>query len=72
LEKIKKSKITTRSCWKSNFSYYRKKIKTISGRFINMICDTMCCHGDSPNAVDIVKRVKEEFNKRAIVLKNFL
>jgi UPF0271 protein len=37
-----------------------------------MICDTMCCHGDSPNAVDIVKRVKEEFNKRAIVLKNFL
>lgn len=47
-----------------------KQITTISGTRIEAEADTICCHGDSPNAVDVVKKIKEEFAKRGIPLAN--
>jgi len=47
-----------------------KQINTISGKLISAEADTVCCHGDSPNAADVVKRIKEEFEKLGIQLTN--
>lgn len=46
------------------------KITTIEGKLIRVRADTICCHGDAPNAVDIVKRIREEFEKRGIIVAN--
>jgi UPF0271 protein len=45
-----------------------KKIATISGKMIDAVGDTICCHGDSPNAADVVKKVKEAFEKAGLSL----
>lgn len=44
------------------------KIPTIEGKLIRVRADTICCHGDTPNAVDIVKRIREEFDKQGITV----
>lgn len=44
------------------------KIPTIEGKLIPVRADTICCHGDTPNAVDIVKRIREEFDKQGITV----
>ncbi len=46
-----------------------KQIATISGKRISAEADTICCHGDSPNAVEVVKTVKAEFARLGIPLK---
>lgn len=46
------------------------KIPTIEGKLIRVRADTICCHGDTPNAVDIVKRIREEFDKQGITVTN--
>ena len=35
-----------------------KQITTISGKRISVEADTICCHGDSPNAAEVVRAVK--------------
>lgn len=44
------------------------QITTISGNKISAEADTICCHGDSPNAAEVVKRIKEEFTNLGIPL----
>jgi len=46
------------------------KIATIEGKLINVRADTICCHGDAPNAADVVKKVREEFKKQGITVAN--
>lgn len=46
------------------------KIATIEGKLIPMTAYTICCHGDAPNAADIVKRVREELDKQGITVVN--
>jgi UPF0271 protein len=46
------------------------KIATIEGKLIDVRADTICCHGDAPNAADIVKKVREEFKKQGITVAN--
>jgi UPF0271 protein len=50
----------------------KKQINTISGKLISAEADTVCCHGDSPNAAEVVKKVKEEFQKLGIPLKSLV
>lgn len=47
------------------------KIATISGNLIEAKGDTICLHGDSPNAVEVAKMVKSEFEKEGIELTSF-
>lgn len=49
-----------------------KKIATVSGKLIDADADTVCVHGDSPNAVEVVKAIKEVLNKSGVVLENFM
>jgi len=46
------------------------KIRTIEGELIPVKANTICCHGDAPNAADIVKRIREEFDKQGITVAN--
>jgi len=46
------------------------KIPTIEGKLIGVKADTICCHGDAPNAADVVKRIREEFDKQGITVAN--
>lgn len=46
------------------------KIATIEGKTIDLRAETICCHGDAPNAVDVVKRVREELKKQGITVEN--
>lgn len=46
------------------------QITTISGNKISAEADTICCHGDSPNAAEVVQKIKEEFEKQGIPLVN--
>jgi UPF0271 protein len=36
-----------------------KKIDTIDGKLIDMDVETICIHGDAPNASQIIRRVRE-------------
>ena len=44
------------------------QITTISGNKISAEAETICCHGDSPNAAEVVKKIKEEFERLGIPL----
>lgn len=44
------------------------QINTVSGNKISAEADTICCHGDSPNAAEVVKKIKEEFDRLGIPL----
>jgi len=46
------------------------KIRTIEGELIPVKANTICCHGDAPNAADIIKRIREEFDKQGIRVAN--
>ena len=41
-----------------------KKVKTISDTDINVGCDTICVHSDTPNAVDILTKLKKALSKK--------
>jgi UPF0271 protein len=47
------------------------KIATISGNLIDARGETICLHGDAPNAVEVAKKVKEEFDRLGIIIANF-
>ncbi len=40
----------------------RKEIESISGTKIRVTFDTICIHGDTKNAVDIARKIKERLN----------
>jgi UPF0271 protein len=44
-------------------------ITTISGKQIPAEADTICCHGDSPNAAEVVRTVKAGLEKAGIPLR---
>ena len=46
------------------------KIATIENKMIDVRADTICCHGDAPNAADVAKKIREEFEKQGITVAN--
>lgn len=44
------------------------RIPTVGGKLIEAGADTICCHGDAPNAAEVVKKIKEEFKRLGIPL----
>ena len=46
-----------------------KKISTLEGRIMNMNADTICVHGDTPNALQILMYLSEELPKQNILIK---
>ena len=47
----------------------KKQITTINGKSIKAEADTICCHGDSPNAAQVVARIKEVYTAKGIELR---
>lgn len=51
------------------------KVKTITGEEINIKADTICVHGDNPQAVDFVNNIKKTLENEGIQIvsmKNFI
>lgn len=48
-----------------------KKIPTISGHLIDADAATICVHGDSPNAVDVVRKIKVTLESNQIRIASF-
>ncbi|TEB07576.1 LamB/YcsF family protein [Pelotomaculum schinkii] len=69
LERTKKARSPEEVAERAIMVARDKKITTISGKVIDAAGDTICCHGDSPNAAEVVKKVKEAFEKAGIPLK---
>ncbi|HBC92474.1 MAG TPA: hypothetical protein DCZ10_06110 [Pelotomaculum sp.] len=69
LERTKKARSPEEVAERAIMVARDKKITTISGKMIDAAGDTICCHGDSPNAAQVVKKVKEAFEKAGIPLK---
>jgi UPF0271 protein len=46
--------------------YTHGKVKVISGQEIPIKADTFCIHGDSPNAVNLIKNLKTRFEAQDI------
>lgn len=44
------------------------QITTVEGKRISAEADTICCHGDSPNAAEVVKKIKEKYAELGIPL----
>ena len=42
----------------------KKKVKTTSGTDIDVGCDTICVHSDTPNAVEIITKLKNALSKK--------
>ena len=40
-----------------------KKVKTTSGTDIDVGCDIICVHSDTPNAVEIITKLKDALKK---------
>jgi UPF0271 protein len=40
-----------------------KKVTNTVGKDIDVGCDTICVHSDTPNAVEIIKGIKSAINK---------
>lgn len=47
------------------------KVKSYSGKDLDIKGDTLCVHGDGPKAIAFVKRIREEFTKEGIEIKAF-
>ena len=43
-------------------------VKTISGREILLVADTICIHGDSPNAKELAEEIYKALNNREITI----
>ncbi len=42
------------------------KIDTVDGKFIEVKADTICIHGDAPNAVDVIKTLREGLQREGV------
>jgi UPF0271 protein len=68
LERTKKARSPEEVAERAVMVARDKKIPTISGKLIDAEADTICCHGDSPNAADVVKKIREEYERQGIPL----
>jgi 5-oxoprolinase (ATP-hydrolysing) subunit A len=59
LERTKKARSPEEVAERAIMVAKDKEIATISGKRISAEADTICCHGDSPNAAVVVKTVRE-------------
>jgi UPF0271 protein len=69
LERTKKARSPEEVAERAVMVARDRQITTISGKRISAEGDTICCHGDSPNAVEVVSKVKAEFARLGIPLK---
>lgn len=69
LERTKKARSPEEVAERAVMVAVNKQITTISGKLISADGDTICCHGDSPNAAEVVKKVRDEFQRMGIPLK---
>jgi UPF0271 protein len=69
LERTKKARSPEEVAERAVMVAKDKQITTISGRKIPAEADTICCHGDAPNAPEVVKKINEEFARLGIPLK---
>lgn len=69
LERTKKARSPEEVAERAVMVAKDKKIPTVSGKRISAEADTICCHGDSPNAVEVVRKVNEQFAAKGIPLK---
>lgn len=69
LERTKKARSPEEVAERAVMVAMKKQIATISGKLISAEADTICCHGDSPNAAEVVQKIREEFKKHDISLK---
>lgn len=69
LERTKKARSPEEVAERAVMVAVNKQITTISGKLISADGDTICCHGDSPNAAEVVKKVRDEFQRLGIPLK---
>lgn len=44
----------------------KQKVKTIAGCEIDIIAQTFCIHGDSPNAINLIKSLKEKLEFKGV------
>ena len=54
------SKLAVKRCLRA---VSKKKVKTTIGTDIDVGCDTICVHSDTPNAVEIIKSLKKALKK---------
>jgi UPF0271 protein len=47
------------------------RIQTVDGKWFEIKADTVCIHGDAPNAVDVAKTVKETLEKNGFTVCNY-
>ena len=48
------------------------RVKSINGNDIEIRGDTLCVHGDGAKALAFVERIRNEFTKENIIIKNFM
>ena len=48
-----------------------KSVKSIDGEVIPISAQTICVHGDTPGAVDMIKAIADKFKQHNITLKSF-
>lgn len=48
------------------------RVKSINGNDIEICGDTLCVHGDGAKALAFVERIRNEFTKENITIKNFM
>ena len=46
-----------------------KKVKSITGKYIDVKADSICVHGDGIKALEFVKKIKEKFASEGIEIK---
>jgi UPF0271 protein len=39
------------------------KVKTINGKDIDVGCETICVHSDTPNAIEILQKLRKNLSK---------
>jgi 5-oxoprolinase (ATP-hydrolysing) subunit A len=69
LERTKKARSPEEVAERAVMVAKDKLITTISGKQIPAEADTICCHGDSPNAAEVVRTVKAGLAKAGIPLR---
>lgn len=69
LERTKKARSPEEVAARAVMVARDKQITTISGKQIPAEADTICCHGDSPNAAEVVRTVRAGLEKAGISLK---
>jgi 5-oxoprolinase (ATP-hydrolysing) subunit A len=72
LERNKKARSSQEVAERSVMVAREGKIPTISGKLIEAKCETICLHGDAPNAVETAREVRLALNKFGITVKNLL